>query len=185
MYRETTLSFPKQLSWTSLRSWKGALLFTALTAFGAHLAIHIPPTPVPITLQVFAVLLSGLILGARWGFVAQAQYVALGACGVPIFAFGNSGLSGPSAGYLLAFPLAAWLIGWLTQKRECSGLQQLAACGLGIAVIYGSGCTWLALYAHLSAHQAFLAGAAWFLPFDAAKAGLAVALSRLWRAAGD
>lgn len=82
-------------------------------------AIAIAGVPAPITLQTFGVMLSGLVLGARRGSAAVVVYLALGAAGLPVFSGGNSGLApfvGPTAGYLLAFPLAAFAIGWATRR---------------------------------------------------------------------
>lgn len=183
MHPETITTSSSRLTLAQVQSWWGALFFTALTALCAQVAVHIPPTPVPITMQVLAVFLSGLILGPRWGFVAQLQYVALGAVGAPVFALWHSGLWGPSAGYLLAFPLAAWVVGWFTKKKEAGHWHHLLACSLSLLLIYSFGCTWLAFSTHpfLSPLQAFIEGAGWFLVYDAFKAFLAITISLGWR----
>lgn len=94
--------------------------FAALVAACALLpAIRVGVVPVPITLQTFAVLLAGAVLGARRGFLAVLLYVVAGAAGLPIFSEGRSGLGvlfGPSAGYLLGFPLAAALCGFIVER---------------------------------------------------------------------
>ncbi len=98
---------------------------SALTALGAQIAIPVPWSPVPITGQTFAVLLSGAVLGARRAFLAQALYLAQGSIGLPVFAAGSAGLAalaGPTGGYLVAFPFAAALTGASPRcsRRCCS-----------------------------------------------------------------
>jgi len=92
-------------------------LFAALTAIGARLAILLPGiTGVPFTLQVVFVFLAGALLGPFPGAVSQLTYLLLGVIGIPVFARGTAGLGvllGPTGGYLIAYPLAAFLVGWL------------------------------------------------------------------------
>ena len=92
-----------------------ATAFAALTAIGARVQVHLPFTPVPVTGQVFCVLLAGAVLGARLGFVSQVEYLAAGAAGLPVFAHGGGlpALLGPTAGYLIGFPIAAAVVGAL------------------------------------------------------------------------
>src|ERR1022692_680524 len=93
-----------------------ASLFVALCA---HIAIPLPGTPVPLTVQNFGVLLVGLLLGSRRGFVALALYLAEGAMGMPVFSpMGPGGIAqllGPTGGFLLAYPLVAWLAGYVME----------------------------------------------------------------------
>lgn len=176
---------------TTAQNWRLALLMTGVTALCAQLSAPLPFTPVPVTLQVFAVLLSGLWLGKRWGAVAQLQYVALGLLGAPVFALGRSGLGvlfwpNVTGGYLLSYPLAAFLIGWLVERGHADESaprqlrRSLLACAAGLGVIYGLGCTWLALLSRpmLSPFAAFLAGAGWFLVWDGVKALAAIAVAQ-------
>jgi biotin transport system substrate-specific component len=93
--------------------------FSILTAISAQ--ISIPVQPVPFTLQTMIVLLAGAFLGAKNGAFSQLLYIFLGAIGLPIFAdgaFGFARLIGPTGGYLLAFPIAAYLVGYLTGKSQ-------------------------------------------------------------------
>lgn len=93
--------------------------FSILTAIAAQ--ITIPVKPVPFTLQTMVVLLAGALLGARNGAYSQLLYIALGVVGLPLFAYGAFGpgvLFGPTGGYLLAFPVAAYLVGYLVQKNK-------------------------------------------------------------------
>src|SRR5262245_66544525 len=101
---------------TALTNVVLVLAASLLTAGAAQLEIRLPWTPVPITGQTFAVLLSGAVLGARRAFLAQALYLGCGAVGMPVFSgggFGAQHLVGPTAGYLIAFPFAAALTGFL------------------------------------------------------------------------
>lgn len=94
----------------------GASLVTALSA---QIVILLPFTPVPITGQTAAVLLSGGLLGARLGFASQLLYLFAGAIGLPFFADGAGGYSillGPTAGYLVGFPIASFIVGYLVNK---------------------------------------------------------------------
>src|SRR3712207_3531477 len=93
-------------------------LMAAVTAVAAQIAGPLPFSPVPFTLQVLAVMLSGLLLGPRYGALAQAIYVLVGAVGVPVFAQFHGGLGvvlGPTGGYLLSYPLAAAIAGLAAQ----------------------------------------------------------------------
>ena len=111
-------------------------LFTALTAVGAFIAI--PVGPVPITLQTFFVILSGLILGAKLGALSQITYVILGLIGLPVFSGGNGGLGAllrPSFGFLISYIVVAYIIGKLTQKNK-SLSRIIYSVILGSIIIY-------------------------------------------------
>jgi biotin transport system substrate-specific component len=152
-------------------------LFVALTAVSAQ--IQIPIGPVPFTLQVFAVLLSGLLLGSKLGFTSQALYVFAGAIGFPVFAGFTGGIAhlyGPSGGYLLAFPLAAVVAGLFAERTGRTGVWLLGAL-LGVLIIYLLG--WLRLGLYLNDFEkAFLLGVLPFVPLDVAKAVLAVGVAK-------
>ncbi len=93
--------------------------FAALTAIGAR--FEIPAYPVPFTLQSFFVLLSGVVLGKRFGASSQILYLLIGAAGLPVFSSGGFGLMkifGPTGGYLLSFPLVAFLVGYAVEKSQ-------------------------------------------------------------------
>lgn len=114
--------------------------FTLLTVLGAK--VEIPHYPVPYTLQTFFVLLSGAFLGSRNGALSQLFYLSLGALGLPVFAGNEAGLLklfGPSAGYLLSFPIAAATIGYLVHQRKGYAWMVFSFfVGLGIIFISGS-----------------------------------------------
>jgi len=159
----------------------GASLVTALAA---QLAVPVPWSPVPITGQTFAVLLSGAVLGARRATIAQALYLAEGALGLPVFAAGAAGaatFAGPTAGYLLAFPLAAALTGTLAERGwDRRFLTTLSAMLLGSTVIFALGLAVLATF--LPAGRLLAAGLYPFIPGDLVKAALsALAFPAAWR----
>jgi len=98
-----------------------ASLFAALTAALSYVSIPIPFSPVPITGQTFGVMLAGALLGAKLGALSQIVYLIIGAIGLPVFANGASGLGtllGPSGGFLFGFPIGAFIIGFLVQKKQ-------------------------------------------------------------------
>ena len=125
-----------------------AALFVLLTTAGAYLAVPVPWTPVPMTLQPLFVLLSGLVLGPSAGAASMAAYVLLGVSGVPVFAAipaGPAALVGPTGGFILAFPLASGLCGWLAGPRQAGAPRILLALMAGLLVIYLAGAAQLAL----------------------------------------
>lgn len=137
--------------------------FAALIAVCALLPAIKLAGPVPITLQTFAVLLSGAVLGMRRGFLAVLLYVVAGAAGLPVFSGGAAGLAvlaGPSAGYLIGFPLAAALCGFIVERlprRSLASVPTIFAAGLlsSAAFIHTLGIAGLVLRADLTWAQAF------------------------------
>src|SRR6266550_6187165 len=103
---------------------------SAIIAIAAQIAIPIPFSPVPLTLQPLAVLLVGVALGATRGSAAATLYLLEGAAGLPVFAQGHGGalwLLGPTAGYLLAYPFAAFVAGWFSQRGWGSTIARALA----------------------------------------------------------
>lgn len=150
--------------------------FALLTALLAQLAVHLPFTPVPLTGQTIAVLLSGALLGSRRGFASQLLYLAAGVAGAPVFAGGASGLGyllGPTGGYLLSFPLAAALLGALVE-RGASRSAPLMAASLALAdlLIIVCGAGWLHLFQAVPLRQAWVLGFYPFLASDLLKLAL-------------
>ena len=140
--------------------------FSLLTALLAQVEIRLPYTPVPLTGQTFAVLLSGAVLGSRRAFLSQLLYLAEGAAGMPVFSGGGATivkLLGPTGGYLWSFPLAAGLLGWLVERGVSRKTWKLAA-SLVIAdvLILASGASWLRFFYGTPLRQAWLLG---FYPF--------------------
>jgi biotin transport system substrate-specific component len=157
----------------------------AVTAVAAQRAIPLPFSLVPFTLQVLAVVLSGLLLGPRYGALAQAVYLLVGVVGVPVFAQFEGGpgiIFGPKGGYLLSYPIAAFLAGLAAgavvrePRRRALWVGFLWGCA-GLAVIYVLGATWLAVVAHLTPAQAIATGVAPFIPFDLIKVALATVVA--------
>lgn len=162
----------------------GSLLVAAL----AQVRIPLPFTPVPITGQTLGVLLVGAGLGSRRGAGSLALYLVWGILGLPVFTGWSSGiahLAGPTGGYLVGFILAAFVTGWLCERkldrRWTTALLPFLA---GEAIIYLFGVTWLASF--IGARQALVAGLWPFLPGDVLKLVLAaLALPAAWNMIGD
>ena len=118
-----------------------AFTFACLIGFGAMIRFYLPFTPVPITLQVFFVLLSGIVLGRWYGGLSQITYVGLGAAGVPWFT-AQSALMGVTGGYLVGFIFAAMMVGWLTDKnvrvRSFPGMLVLMLLSVGVIYAFGA-----------------------------------------------
>lgn len=164
----------------------GALVVGAavVTALAAQIEFRLPGSPVPITGQTFAVLLTGAVLGARRAFLAQALYLGVGVLGLPVFSGGGAGvvkLFGPTGGYLIAFPFAAAVTGFLAQRGwDRRFVTMLAAMLLGSAVIFASGLAGLSRF--VPADQLLSAGLLPFLPGDLVKSSLAaLAFPAAWR----
>ena len=151
--------------------------FSLLTALAAQVVV--PLYPVPITGQTFAVLLAGALLGSRLGALAMLAYVLEGAAGLPFFAGGRGGaahlLLSPTAGYLWAFPVAAFVTGFLAERGwDRRYLSAAAAMALGSAAVIAGG--FVGLLRFLSPAQAFQQGVAYFLVGDVIKVALAAAV---------
>jgi biotin transport system substrate-specific component len=152
----------------------GAVVFvTILTAVAAQISVPLPFTPVPFTFQPMVVLVGAAALGARLGAASQVLYLALGIAGLPVFAAspelanGAGRLLGPTGGYLMAYPLAAFVAGALAERgfdRRYLTAVLAMACGLG--VVFAGGVLWLAMFVQARGLTAALA--AGFYPFIAA-----------------
>jgi biotin transport system substrate-specific component len=155
-----------------------------LVALCARITVPLPFTPVPLTLQNFAVLLVGLALGSRRGFLALALYLAEGALGLPVFnptgLGGIAQLLGPTGGYLMAYPLVAFLSGWIAERGAKSFFRGILAAGVGEVVLFAGGLAWLAVWTRGSWQQAAYFGLYPFVFAEVAKvmaaAGLALRL---------
>lgn len=152
------------------------LLLVGGAVISAASKISVPMVPVPVTMQTFAVTLAGGLLGWRLGGLCLVAYLAAGAAGLPIFSGNASGLeklTGPSAGYLFAFPLCAATIGALVESgwARASLLRLLAVMLLGSAICVAVGAAWLAVT--MGAETALVKGVLPFLPGAALKSLLA------------
>jgi biotin transport system substrate-specific component len=179
-HREVPVPAPRRLPGADLALVAG---FAALVAVCSLLpALRLGPSPVPITLQTFAVLLAGAVLGPRRGFLAVLLYLVVGAVGLPVFSGGAAGPAvfvGPTAGYLLSFPLAAlvtgWVVGRLPRRRVATSLPLVGLAALaGAVVTHLLGIAGLAVRPELTLVQAVGVDVA-FWPGDLLKV-LAVAL---------
>ncbi|MHB8840794.1 MAG: biotin transporter BioY [Candidatus Aquicultor sp.] len=156
-------------------------LLAALAAVAAQIAIPLPFSPVPITLQVFVPLLAGAVLGPFYGTLSMVIYVLMGAIGLPVFAKGAAGLGvviGPMGGDLLGFIAAALIVGIIVTKIGNTTGKLIVAMSAGVLVIYVLGVIQLALISSLTPVQAILAGAAPFILPDFIKAVIAATIAR-------
>jgi biotin transport system substrate-specific component len=151
----------------------GAVAFvTVLTAIASQVSLPLPFTPVPFTFQPMVVLLGAALLGSRLGAASQVLYLALGIAGLPVFAAspglpqGAARLLGPTAGYLLSYPVAAFATGWLAERGfDRRYLTSVFAMACGLAIVFAGGVAWLMLALPLGVSRAVALG---FTPFVAA-----------------
>jgi len=120
----------------------GVAVFAIATAISAKVSLPLPGTPIPFTFQPLVVMLAGALLGARLGAASQIAYLAAGLAGLPVFAAGGGAayLLGPTGGYLMAYPLAAFVVGALMGNGL---LRTVGALLAGLATIYAGGLAWL------------------------------------------
>jgi len=162
----------------SVRSAGLVIVFSLFIAACAQFAIQIGP--IPITGQTFAVLLTGALLGSRLGAAAVIAYLIEGAIGLPFFAAGGSGIVrflGPTGGYLVAFPAAAYITGAFAEhgwdKRYATAV---AAMAIGSALIFAGGWAWFSILTHTPPLAAFKLAVLPFLPGDVIKIALGAAV---------
>lgn len=166
-----------------------AALFAALTGAFAYVSFPNPVSPEAVTLQVLGIFLAGIFLGPVWGGASVVLYLVAGAVGAPVYQGGAAGVGqlfgSTGSGYLLAFPVAAVVIGLLVHGR--GDLRDPSAVSLGrlvgamlvaVGIIYAGGVVGLMLVLGLGPTEAFLAGAAAFIPAEAFKIAAAVGLVR-------
>ena len=184
-------SLPLVLHWTRSSDYGRlvralAVLFcAALIASTAQISISLPLTPVPLTLQPTIVLLTAAVLGARLGATCLVLYLAAGVVGFQVFTWspwlplGVGRLLGPTGGYLLSYPIAAYLVGWLAQRgMDRRYITSVGAMLAGLAVIYLGGFAWLLVFTspEWSTQAAAKLGVYPFLLADAVKLCLVAAL---------
>ncbi len=154
--------------------------FSLFLALCAQISFHLPFTPVPITLQTLAVLLTGAALGSKRGGLAMIVYLIEGAAGLPVFENGTAGLAhllGVTGGYLWAFPVAAFVVGLLCERGLDRRILTSAFAMLpGTLIIYAIGVSWLAIVLHISFVAALSFGMVPFIPGDLLKLVIAAAL---------
>lgn len=160
----------------------GASLFVALCA---HVTIPLMPlTPVPLTVQNFGVLLVGLMLGGRRGFAALALYLIEGAAHLPVFnptgPGGIAQLFGVTGGFLLVYPLVAFVAGYVFERGKKTFARAAIAALLAEILLFAGGLTWLYIFTHSLAKAAYL-GLYWFLAAEVIKVMFAAAIAVRWR----
>ena len=163
-----------------IRTALGMLAFALATSFGAYVAVPLPWTHVPMTLQPLFVILAGAVLGSRAGAGAMAGYLMAGAMGAPVFSFGGAGLPwllGPTGGYLLAMPAAAFVVGAVA-GRDGGWVRLLAGLTLGMATIYLGGVSQLFLLTRQELSGLLAVGVLPFLAGDVTKILGAALLAR-------
>lgn len=174
-----TLNRLHQSTWARVLA---ALVFAVATAVSARVSVPLPFSPVPLTLQVLVVVLSGYALGAWGGLLAQGLYLQAVLLGAPLTASGLGGpaaLVGPTAGYLIAFPVAAFAAGWLSRRgRRFRALWRLAGGMAAVVVIHAGGAAWLSGYVG-GLERAWALGVVPFIGVDALKVVIASALLSL------
>jgi len=170
-------TLPQTRDYTTISRLAGAAIFTVITILSARVTVEIGI--VPFTMQPLAVLLSGMVLGARDGMLSQAAYVALIALGLPFDArgLGTAALFGPTGGYLVGFIAAAGVTGLLVEKGTARLWQRWLAGVIGVVVIYVFGVLVLKLHAGMDWSAAWTAGVAPFMLPDLGKAFIAAALA--------
>ncbi len=154
-----------------------ALCGSLLMALSAK--IMVPMVPVPITGQTLAIPLLVVLLGRNGATLAILAYLVEGALGLPVFAAGA--LLSATGGYLLAFPIAAFAIGWMFERGlDRTYLTRLAAIVAGTSVVFVGGVLWLIAVFHVSARSAVELGVVPFLIGDALKCAIAAAAAPVW-----
>jgi biotin transport system substrate-specific component len=158
-------------------------LFAAITAVIAPFTIPLPY--VPLTLSVFAIFLSGAILDKYSAFISQTVYILLGAVGLPIFSGFRGGLgviAGPTGGYIIAYPIMAFVIALILEKIDKRYFTYALAMLFSLVICYLLGVGWLAFVLKIGFFKAFMIGAVPYIAFDTLKAfmcaGIAVPINK-------
>ena len=169
-----------------LRSLLVVLAGSAFVAVSAHISLPLTFTPVPLTLQPFAVLLLGLVLAPRLAAATLTAYLLEGAAGLPVFTpvyapiSGMAHLFGPTGGYLLAYPFAVFAIAKIWRFSSRSLGSALFSAAVGNVIILASGAIWLSVLTHAHLTTIFSQAVMPFLPGDALKVAVAGALGFQW-----
>ncbi|MFN4227898.1 MAG: biotin transporter BioY [Candidatus Ratteibacteria bacterium] len=141
-----------------------SIIFSILTGISAQIYIKLPFTPVPITLQTFTVLLSGILLGKNYGCLSQIFYFIGGISGIGWFYGGTTGILRPTTGYIIGFIFASYIAGYFSErKRKVFGMV------FASLVIYIFGILYLRIFINKSIKDLILIGVLPFIPFDIIK----------------
>ncbi|MBN1500244.1 MAG: biotin transporter BioY [Spirochaetes bacterium] len=156
-------------------------LFVVLISAGAYMKVSIPGNPVPVVLQNMFILLSGLLLGEKWGITCVLTYLLLGFLGLPVFAGNSSGPAafyGPTAGYLISYIPAVFVIGFISEiGKKYRVIFYSAAVLSAIIITYVFGVTWLKIKLNINFSKAMTLGFYPFIIWDIMKASAAVAIA--------
>jgi len=165
---------------TALIRLLGIIIFSIFIALGAFIYLPLPFTPVPVTLQTFFVLLSGLVLYRKDATLSQILYIFLGSLGIPVFVGIRAGFISLTTGYLVGFIFAAWIIGVLSKKNNSLfGLVPILV--FADITILTLGTLWLSLFLKINILEGFKLG---FLPFllgDSLKIILVISVYRIYK----
>jgi len=164
----------------------GATVFVALCA---RITIPLMPlTPVPLTVQNLGVLLVGLLLGSRRGFAAMMLYLVQGMAGLPVFSPAGPGgvaqLFGPTGGFLLAYPIVAFVAGYLFERGSRSFAGAAISGFIAETLLFVGGLSWLYVLTHSLAKAAYL-GLYWFIAAEVMKIMFAAAIATRWHRVGS
>lgn len=182
--------FAQEIDWCKELAKQTAIVIAAslLVALCARVTVPLPFTPVPLTLQNFGVLAVGLVLGSRRGFAALSLYLVEGACGLPVFSpaalgSGITHLLGPTGGFLMAYPLVAFVAGWIYERRSQKSSRHFGRAALSAAagdlVLFAGGLSWLAVLTH-SVSLAIRYGLYWFVFAEIIKVLMAAGVASRW-----
>jgi biotin transport system substrate-specific component len=185
--RSITRPLDRRAEWAK----QAAIVITAslFVALCARVTVPLPFTPVPLTLQNFGVLVVGLLLGSRRGFAALSLYLVEGAFGLPVFSpailgSGITHLLGPTGGFLMVYPLVAFVAGWIFEHRSEQSSRRFAWAALSSVAaelaLFAGGLTWLAVLTH-SVSLAIRYGLYWFVFAEVIKVLMAAAVAARWR----
>ena len=179
----SAMGVPSARPATWLRTGGIVLAGSAFVAVCAHIVLPLNFTPVPLTLQTFAVLVLGLMLSPRLAAGTLAAYLVEGALGLPVFSplpvmvGGMAHLLGPTGGYLLAYPAAAALISMVWRKTRGNFAGAVGSAAAGTLLMLGCGALWLAVWAHLPAGSILQLGVLPFLPGEGLKIAVAAGVT--------
>jgi biotin transport system substrate-specific component len=183
------LRTPQERTLEVLRQVALILSASLFVAVCAHITIPLMPlTPVPLTVQNFAVLLVGLLLGSRRGFAALILYLVEGMSGLPVFnptgPGGVAQLFGVTGGFLLAYPFVAFVAGWIFESGKKTFSRAAVAGILAEVLLFAGGLAWLYFFTHSLAKAAYF-GLYWFIAAEVIKVLLAAGIASRWRRSGN
>lgn len=169
------LSRVRSSEWSISQALLATLAGVVLTFICAQIRFYLPGNPIPVTMQCFAVICCGLLLGKKWGTLSQMIYAGAGFAGLPIFTGFKAGVAGPTMGYLVGFMAAAYIIGLMMDMSEKRTFNSACIAGMaGIVVIYLCGVAWLGIWLRITGAEfagwtKWMLGAAPFVGWDAVK----------------